>query len=169
VDGDRYFPQTDYWLKLAAISKNINLQSPKSEFEPKSIQQESMAAHCVSSNFYIVQDSNFSPALMMEDRTGLEVIEDWRDEFDVVIIDAPPILGLSDTKLIANHADGVLLVCRMDKVDRDLVKETLLELKIANLKVIGAVANATTSANRRDSYYSNYYYSKSKQMLDKQG
>jgi Mrp family chromosome partitioning ATPase len=59
--------------------------------------------------------------------------------------------------LLASQADGVLLVVRLDQTSRDLVKESILELKMSNIKVFGVVANAVKHANRRDYYYYNYY------------
>ncbi|MFM7439759.1 MAG: hypothetical protein ACKO2V_14360, partial [Snowella sp.] len=69
----------------------------------------------------------------------------------------PPLLGIADTKLLANQTDGVLLVVRLDKTSRDLTKEVLLELKMSNIPIWGIIANGAKNSNRRDYYYYNYY------------
>ena len=42
------------------------------------------------------------------------------DQFDLILFDTPPILGLSDTVLVAEHCDGFLLLVSLANVDRDL-------------------------------------------------
>jgi Mrp family chromosome partitioning ATPase len=51
----------------------------------------------------------------------------------------------------------VLLVVRLDKTNRDLTKEVLLELKMSNIPIWGIVANGEKNSSRRDYYYYNYY------------
>ena len=73
------------------------------------------------------------------------------------------ILGLSDTKLIANQSDGILLVARMGYTDQNLIKEALVELKLSNLPVMGLIINGSTYNSRREYY--KYYQSKSQKMI----
>jgi Mrp family chromosome partitioning ATPase len=101
--------------------------------------------------------------MMMEEKELYKVINDWKSEFDLILIDAPPVLGLSDTKLIANQSDGILLVVRMGYTDQQLIKETLLELKLSNLPVMGLIVNGSTDNTRREYY--KYYQGKSQRMI----
>ncbi len=45
----------------------------------------------------------------------LRMITKWRSEFDIVILDTPPILATNDAADLINHADGVVLVARADQ------------------------------------------------------
>lgn len=163
VDGDRYFPQTEYWQTLAKTNPNQSSASSFANFNPQTIHLQGMKTEKLRDNFYIMQYENLSLSMMMEGKELYKVINDWKTEFDLILIDAPPVLGLSDTKLIANQADGILLVARMGYTDQNLIKEALLELKLSNLSVMGLIVNGSTE-NTRQQYYK-YYHSKSQKMI----
>ncbi|MFM7574545.1 MAG: AAA family ATPase, partial [Snowella sp.] len=169
VDGDRYFPQKEYWQTLAQANPGQFSASSFPNFNPQTIYAQGMKPEKVRDNFYIMQYENLSLSMMMEEKELYKVINDWKSEFDLILIDAPPVLGLSDTKLIANQADGILLVVRMHYTDRQLIKETLLELRLSNLPVMGLIVNGSTD-NNRGQYYKyyqgkSYYQAKSQKMI----
>ena len=62
-------------------------------------------------------------------------------QFDLVIYDTPPLLGLGDGNLLAAKADGTLLIVGVEKTDRSLVMKAFDGLKIARASVLGIVAN----------------------------
>jgi capsular exopolysaccharide synthesis family protein len=69
------------------------------------------------------------------------LMEQFRSFFDLVIYNTPPLVGLSDAQLVAKHADGILLVVRLEQTDRIMVDKALESLKIAGTIVLGCVAN----------------------------
>ena len=163
VDGDRYFPQKEYWQTLAKTNQSHSSVSSFPDFDPQTIHGKGMNAEKLRDNFYMIQYENLSLSMMMEEKELQKVINDWKSEFDLILIDAPPILGISDTKLIANQSDGILLVARMGYTDQNLIKEALLELKLSNLPVMGLIINGSTDNSRREYY--KYYQSKSQKMI----
>jgi capsular exopolysaccharide synthesis family protein len=79
----------------------------------------------------------------------------WCGEtFKLVLIDAPPILGLSDIDLMANGCDGVLMVVRANRTKRQLLRKAVATLDPK--KNLGVVFNAT-DAEMHKSYYHTYY------------
>jgi len=66
-------------------------------------------------------------------------------QFDLVIYDTPPLLGLGDGNLLAAKADGTILVVGVEKTDRSLVIKAFDGLKIAGASVLGIVANGVKS------------------------
>ncbi|MDB9541131.1 polysaccharide biosynthesis tyrosine autokinase [Anabaenopsis tanganyikae CS-531] len=76
--------------------------------------------------------------------------------FDLVIYDAPPIVGLADTNYIAPQTDGVVMIARMDKTDRSVFERALTDLKNSPINVLGVVANG--QQRHSDNYYNYYYY-----------
>jgi Mrp family chromosome partitioning ATPase/uncharacterized protein involved in exopolysaccharide biosynthesis len=163
VDGDRYFPQKEYWQTLVKTNPNQSSASSFPHFNPQTIHLQGMKTEKLRDNFYIMQYENLSLSMMMEGKELYKVINDWKSEFDLILIDAPPILGLSDTKLIASQSDGILLVARMGYSDQNLIKEALLELKLSNLSVMGLIVNGSTENTRREYY--KYYQSKCQKMI----
>ncbi|MNZ92383.1 Tyrosine-protein kinase YwqD [compost metagenome] len=75
--------------------------------------------------------------------------------YDVIIIDTPPIVSVTDAQIVATQSDGVVLVIDSGKVKRDIVIKAKTLLEHVNAKLIGVVLN---NINRKhsDSYY--YYY-----------
>lgn len=64
-----------------------------------------------------------------------------RDQFDLVIYDAPPLGGLADAHLLGANSDGVLLVTGLGTLKQSVLEQSLYELSVANTPVLGAIAN----------------------------
>jgi Mrp family chromosome partitioning ATPase len=71
------------------------------------------------------------------------MIDSLRDSFEVILIDSPPVLPVSDAKITARWVDTVVLVvaARTDKPSS--VARTIEELRIAEAKIKGVVLNRT--------------------------
>jgi tyrosine-protein kinase Etk/Wzc len=78
-----------------------------------------------------------------------ELIALWRQEFDHVIIDAPPVIGLSDSVILATMTDTVILVVRAQQSRRQDFSLAQDILASVNANVGGAVIN--------DFYVNGYY------------
>lgn len=86
-----------------------------------------------------------------------ELVAEFHQKFDLVIYDAPPLVGLADASLLAPHTDGVMLVVRIDKTERSIVKQAIDNLKTSRTNVLGIVANGDKSMFHK--YYHKYYHS----------
>jgi polysaccharide biosynthesis transport protein len=62
-------------------------------------------------------------------------------KFDLIIFDAPQLLGRLDSNILANYVDSVLLVVALGKTPRNVLKEVMEETKASNISVLGMVAN----------------------------
>jgi Mrp family chromosome partitioning ATPase/capsular polysaccharide biosynthesis protein len=76
---------------------------------------------------------------------------------EVVIFDAPPIIGLSDASILASKVDGALAVVDMTRATRNKLKLLKATLAQTNVNVLGCVANKYRGS-RNDSTYASYYY-----------
>lgn len=63
-------------------------------------------------------------------------------DFDMVLYDTPPALGLADASLIAEHLDGILLLVSLNKVGRELPAEAIKRIELAGSPLLGLVTNA---------------------------
>lgn len=91
-------------------------------------------------------------------------------DFDVVIIDSPPVLAVSDPAIIAPDTDGVLLVVRMQKNNRATLDRTRDILETHGIRMIGAIANDVAPTFHEDfgeDRYGNYYRSDSTKFADR--
>jgi len=94
------------------------------------------------------------PTKLLSSKKMQNIMEQLRQEFDLVIYDTPPLLGLADSSLLATHTNGIVLVARMDKTDRSVLMQALDQLKFSRANVLGIVGNAdTTYSYTPQSYY----------------
>ena len=83
-----------------------------------------------------------------------ELVRQLRNSYDLVLIDSPPILPVTDAQLLAGCVDGILLVVRSGTVaEEDLIKAKGL-LDMVGARVIGTVLNKKKVGKK--SYYDYY-------------
>ncbi|MGB5135666.1 MAG: polysaccharide biosynthesis tyrosine autokinase [Prochlorococcaceae cyanobacterium] len=63
-------------------------------------------------------------------------------EFDLILYDTPPALGLADAALIAQHLEGIVLLVSLNRVDRGLPAQSLERIREAGAPLLGVVTNA---------------------------
>ena len=83
-----------------------------------------------------------------------------RDDYDIVLIDTPPVLPVTDSAVVAGQADGVVLVYQAGKVGRLVLKRAKIHLESARAKVWGVVLNdlqTEIAAYAYTHYYTHYY------------
>ena len=85
-----------------------------------------------------------------------EVLDRVRNDFDLVIVDSPPVLGLSDSQELAGIVDGVLVVTKAGETTGRAVSEALTHMNRARANVLGLVLNQVKMG---DGYGYDYYYS----------
>ncbi|MFN8487890.1 MAG: polysaccharide biosynthesis tyrosine autokinase [Caldilineaceae bacterium] len=98
-----------------------------------------------------------NPAELLSSRRMHEILAKLTDRFDIVILDTPPIMAVSDAIILASFTDATLLVTRFAKTRRDLAKQALNALRQVNAHVSGIVLNGI--AVGKSGYYNYGYYS----------
>lgn len=78
--------------------------------------------------------------------------------YSFIIIDSPPILGLSDSLVLSTLMDGVIMVTRAGSTPKDAAVQARKLLQGVNAKILGVVLNGITAADLKYGSYS-YYYS----------
>jgi capsular exopolysaccharide synthesis family protein len=100
-----------------------------------------------------------SPTGLLESPTFAQLIERLQKQFDVIIIDSPPMGAVTDALLIAERTDEVIYVCRFNRAYRKHIKLYIRALLNGKNAVLGIVLNGLSP--RRIEYYSNYRYYRS--------
>ncbi len=88
-----------------------------------------------------------------------EILAQAEAEYDLVIVDAPPILGFPEPLQMAAAADGVVMVAVAGETNRKALDIALSTLRRLRANVLGLVLNEITS-DTSDGYYYNGYYGK---------
>ncbi len=81
-----------------------------------------------------------------------KIIDEAREKYDFIIIDAPPVLNVSDTIIISKLVDKVLFVVAMEKTNRTLVREAKKGLDKVSVKTMGMILT-NMMINPRSYYY----------------
>jgi len=93
-----------------------------------------------------------------------EIVETLRRQFDGVLIDSPPMLHISDARLLGRLTDGVILVIRAGKTRWEQAMNAASRFNEDGTELLGTILNDwdPKSAGMGSNYYSGYhkYYSK---------
>jgi polysaccharide biosynthesis transport protein len=79
------------------------------------------------------------PAKLLSSKRMQEVLTMFEDSYDLVLLDAPPVLGIVDAIMAASFTSGVIMVGRIGRVTRTELNQAIAMLD--KLNVIGVVAN----------------------------
>jgi polysaccharide biosynthesis transport protein len=108
-----------------------------------------------------------NPVRLIDSQRMASLIEEWRRIYDYVLIDTPPLAVASDALLVAQVADGLLMVARpgvLNSASAETAKAALEKVngseqgKSSKVNVLGLVLNGVIPENEPDSYY--YYNAK---------
>ncbi|MGB9719918.1 MAG: GumC family protein [bacterium] len=111
-------------------------------------------------NLYFVTSGTIpsNPAELLGSARMIESIAELKNNYEFILIDAPPALGIADARVLGKICDGILVVVMTGKTNRDAVLEVKEELERAGEKIVGYVLNGVDVTQRyyRHRYY--YYY-----------
>lgn len=98
-----------------------------------------------------------NPAEMLSSDKFACFLNEASEQFDLVVIDTPPLGSVIDAATIACHTDGTMLVVKARATDYHSVLRSKEQLLKANANILGVVLNKMKKADYRN-YYSNYNY-----------
>jgi capsular exopolysaccharide synthesis family protein len=84
-----------------------------------------------------------------------ELLDEWVKNYDLVILDSPPLLGFAEGLQMATAADGVLIITRAGETRRKSVAAVVSTLQRVRANLIGVVLNQVTHTTSEDGY--SYY------------
>lgn len=97
-----------------------------------------------------------NPAEIMASKRMTALIEELRGLYDIVLIDSPPLLAVTDAQIISTKSDGVVMVIDQGSVKREIAKKAIDNLHHVNARILGVVLNNVKRKASEESYY--YYY-----------
>ncbi len=157
VDGDFRSPRLHQVFgvpQTAGLSNIISSDQPLEHLTLGSLAQQTD----IPGLFVLTNDSaevNLS-RLHYSPRTR-QVFERLRLEFDMVIIDTPPMLQFFDARVLARLSDGVVLVVRSGSTDRDSVIAAGRRLGQDGVPLLGTILNDWDPTTAEQKKYHSYY------------
>lgn len=102
-----------------------------------------------------------APELLASDRVR-ELIAELLTQFDHVIFDAPPVMGLADAPLLASEVEGVVYVLEANSTDRRMVQVAVNRLRSTRANIIGAILTKFEAKRSQYGYEYGYGYGSEK-------
>lgn len=99
-----------------------------------------------------------NPSELLQSRAMDTLLDDLRADFDMVIVDAPPLLPVTDAALLAAQSDGAIVVTRHGRTTRDQLAHAVGRLDAVDAKTLGVVLNLTRGKAGGDAYGYTYAY-----------
>ncbi|MGE7693575.1 CpsD/CapB family tyrosine-protein kinase [Lysinibacillus sp. NPDC094177] len=82
-----------------------------------------------------------NPVDLLSSKTMEILMQDLKKDYDIIILDAPPLLSVSDAQILSNKCDGTILVVNMDLVQKVDVLKAKAALVSSKAQILGVVLN----------------------------
>ena len=101
-----------------------------------------------------------NPSELLGGKYFKELIATQREQYDIIIIDTPPLGSVIDSVVVARECDGIILVIAAEEVGYKFAMKVKEQLDVAGCKILGVVLNKLkfkTGGKYYGKYYSKYY------------
>ena len=152
IDADLRKPKVDTYLSVKSTKGLADYLVSKKEIEDVIVKTETENLSIITAG-----TSAPSPAKLLADSRLLELLEYASHEFEHIIIDSPPLLGLADALILANRADATLFAVACGETKREHLTDALERLKMGYGNVVGFIFTKAKSSKNDYYSYDNYY------------
>lgn len=98
-----------------------------------------------------------NPTEMLASKRMKAFLKESREVFRYIVLDAPPVIAVTDPQILSTMVDGVVLVVNSGVAEIEAAQRTKELLEHVNANIIGTVLNRVDVA-RKKGYYGSYYY-----------
>jgi capsular exopolysaccharide synthesis family protein len=114
-----------------------------------------------SMDYILIGTHTANSAQLLMSEAMVSLVHSLRAEYDLVVLDAPPILALSDARIIASVADGVVYCVRWRDTSRSAVSSGVRILRSIGAHIVGAVlTQVNLSSHARAGFSDSEFYSR---------
>jgi tyrosine-protein kinase Etk/Wzc len=85
-------------------------------------------------------------------------LEELKQDFDIIVIDSPPIIAVTDSEILSRLVDSTILVVSANETETELMKKSAELLNHEKKSFIGVLLNNFSYKSGYGSYYKYYYY-----------
>ncbi len=99
-----------------------------------------------------------NPAEMLDSQEMRNLLKKLRDDYDLIILDSPPIIAVTDSEILTSMVDGTLLVVSSENTEIEMMERSVELIRRENTQFLGTVLNNFSYKSGYGSYYKYYYY-----------
>lgn len=147
IDGDLRKPTVHYTFRM---DNTIGLTNALTGLAPldAAIKDTDIEHLCVLTSGPIPPN----PAEMLGSAAMKKLMQEVAEQFDIILLDSPPVLAVTDAQVLSNLADGIVLVTKSGQTEYEMAVKATELLKNSKAKLLGCVLN------HRELKQSHYYY-----------
>jgi tyrosine-protein kinase Etk/Wzc len=99
-----------------------------------------------------------NPAEMLDSKEMRNFLKQMRDKYDLIILDSPPVIAVTDSEILTSMVDGTLLVVSAENTEIEMMERSVELIRRENTQFLGTVLNNFSYKSGYGSYYKYYYY-----------
>ncbi|MFJ7679191.1 CpsD/CapB family tyrosine-protein kinase [Peribacillus sp. NPDC097198] len=148
VDADLRKPTVHYTFNLPNTFGLTNVLTKRMELHEAVIETD-------EENLYVLSSGPIppNPAELLGSKSMTELFDEFYQSFDVIVMDTPPVLAVTDAQILANSCDGSILVLSSGKTETEQALKAKELLNSSSCNLLGVVLN-----NKKMKKNSQYYY-----------
>lgn len=155
VDADMRKPTIH---KLAKLSNKMGLSTALATPSPW---QDLIQVADNKGNLHVLTSGSIppNPMLLLESVKMTALLQEWRQEYEYVLVDTPPVIGITDAQCLTSKVDTFILVAAINRSTRNGISRALEILETARANVSGLLINmiGTSDSEYHYGYYDQYY------------
>ena len=150
IDGDLRRPRIAEYLGLEGAAGLTTVLAGRAEVDD--------VLQRWGSNLWVLPSGTLppNPSELLGSRHMGELLDGFREQFDMVIVDCPPLLPVTDAAVVAARADGALLLARSHKTTSSQVQTAARALRSVDARLLGCVFNMVSAKSPEGYYYAEY-------------
>ena len=164
-------------LRLPAMAKILGIESQNGVVSH--IEDGKPIEECVIKDYYPNLDvlpcekRSQNPTQALGSEEFISMLAKFREQYDRVFIDSPPVGAVSDAIALLPYVDGVVYIVKFNSVSRKAIQKNIRRLMVSNVPIVGAIMNMVPQGaasgynlNYYDKSYQNYYTSQDEESED---
>lgn len=152
IDCDMRKPSINKYFDLENENGFVNLIMESLDYK-KVIKKHYENLHVITAG-----KAPINPAELLNVDYLAPVFKELEADYDIIFIDTPPVVSVTDAQLLASVADGTIMVLSSGESHKKLCQKALQLLSNVNANIIGAVLNKATEESGAYSSRSRYLY-----------
>lgn len=152
IDGDLRKPTVHYTFEIKNVFGLSNLITDQIGID-KAVQNTQVENLSILASGPIPPN----PSELLGSKRFKELIESFEQYFDMIILDTPPVLAVTDAVIMSTVADGTILVTNVETNNKHHLVKAKEVLQKSDANILGIVLNNVEKSSKDDYYYYEYY------------
>lgn len=152
IDGDLRKPTVHYTFEIKNVFGLSNLITDQIGID-KAVQNTQVENLSILASGPIPPN----PSELLGSKRFKELIASFEQNFDMIIIDTPPVLAVTDAVIMSTVADGTILVTDVETNNKQHLVKAKEVLQKSDANILGIVLNNVEKSSKDDYYYYEYY------------